>query len=179
MTLPLRPAASDTDPLFSMTFPYRSSISKVTKIRSFSTKVTCCRRVQYGPEIAPNRTPLKRRKCQPVPMWSGAIHNSQFIIHNSPPATALPSPRSRILNPKSYPTPGSILAYRFPFVKRRGVRFRPCKGGKRACPRGSSPRAAQREAVFVAHFPICKYPRLHLEPQLRPALAHAQKRDPG
>jgi len=50
----------------------------------------------------------------------------QFIIHNSPfpPASALPSPYSRILKPKSCSTPRSILGYRPSFVKRHGVRFR-------------------------------------------------------
>jgi hypothetical protein len=51
----------------------------------------------------------------------------QFIIHHSPfpPATALPSPCSRILNPRSCPTPRSILAYFTRFVKRHRVPFGP------------------------------------------------------
>ena len=82
--------------------------------------MTSCRSLRNGTRVPPTPTPLKRHRPQPVPMWSKAIHNSQF-----PLATAIPSLCSRILNPKSCPTPRSILAYLHQFVKRHRVPFGP------------------------------------------------------
>jgi hypothetical protein len=56
-----------------------------------------------------------------LPPTVSIIHHSPFII---PPASALPPPCCRIVNPKPCSTPRSILAYVSPFVKRHEVRFR-------------------------------------------------------
>jgi hypothetical protein len=91
MTFPLRPRFSKRDPLFSITFPRRPFIFKVTTVSPFAVEKTSCPRLLCGRRVPPTRTPVRFSRQSAVARSRKATHNpcSQSTIHNSGFSNAL------------------------------------------------------------------------------------------